>query len=98
MSALPGVRVERTANIRLTAWPVARPADRARVSARIFAALLVASACVSAALARWLPLQVSVVKVFLFAGPPHWFGLSYFLLHLHTSFGGNAYFLTGAYA
>jgi len=61
--------MERTANIPLTVWPVARPVDRTRVTARFFAGVLIMSACLSDALASWLPLQVSIVTVFLFAGP-----------------------------
>jgi len=60
--------MERAANISMTGWTDARPTDRARVSVRLFAFVLIASACVSAALASWLPLQVSIATVFLFAG------------------------------
>src|SRR5467141_1284309 len=97
MSVLPGVRVERTANIPLAAWPVARPADRPRVSARRFAALLIVSACLSAALASWLPLQVSIVTVFLFAGPHNWFELRYFLMRLPARFGRSRNFFAVAF-
>src|SRR6266704_358518 len=79
--------MERTANIPLAAWPFARPVDRTRVSARLFAALLVASACLSAALASWLPLLFSIATVFLFAGPHNWFELRYFLMRLPARFG-----------
>src|SRR5712691_668762 len=99
--------MERTANIHLAAWPVVRPTERARVSARLFATLLVASAGLSAALASWLPLQVSIVTVFLFAGPHNWFELRYFLMRLPARFGrsrnffavafGGIFFLTLAY-
>ena len=52
-------------------------------------------ASISALLAIWLPLQVSVVTVFLFAGPHNWFELRYFLMRLPVRFGrSRAFFLT----
>ena len=90
--------MERTANIPFAAWPVARPSDRARVSARLFALMLVASAGVSAALASWLPLQVSIVTVFLFAGPHNWFELRYFLMRLPARMGRSRNFFAVAFA
>src|SRR5439155_17697947 len=95
---LRSLSMERTANIPLTAWRVARPADRTRASARLFAALLVASACLSAALASWLPLQVSIVTVFLFAGPHNWFELRYFLMRLPARMGRSRNFFAVAFA
>jgi len=59
--------MERAANISMASWADVRPTDRARVSVSLFAFVLIASACVSAALASWLPLQVSMATVFLFA-------------------------------
>ena len=59
--------MERTANIDLAGW---RP-DRAslvanrQLSLRVFAGTLILCACFSALLASWLPLQFSVVTVFL---------------------------------
>src|SRR5438128_244532 len=97
MSAFPEVRMERTANIPLTAWSAARPADRTRASARLFAALLIASACLSATLASWLPLQASIVTVFLFAGPHNWFEARYFLMRLPARFGRSRNFFLLAF-
>src|SRR5882724_8606655 len=90
--------MERTANIPLAMWPVARPADRPRASARLFAALLIVSASLSAALASWLPLQVSIVTVFLFAGPHNWFELRYFLMRMPVRFGKSRNFFLVAFA
>lgn len=90
--------MERAANISLAAWPRARENDRARVSARLFAVILVASACVSAAIASWLPLQVSILTVFLFAGPHNWFELRYFLMRLPAKFGRSRNFFAVAFA
>jgi hypothetical protein len=90
--------VERAADIPLPAWPATRPADRAHVSARLFAAVLIASACLSAALASWLPLQFSIVTVFLFAGPHNWFELRYFMMRLPARFGRSRNFFVVAFA
>jgi len=90
--------MERAASISLPAWSDAGPGDRTRVSARAFAAMIVASACLSATLASWLPLQVSVVTVFLFAGPHNWFELRYFLMRLPARFGRSRNFFAVAFA
>ena len=90
--------MERAANISLAAWPGIRPTNRTTVSAKVFAAMLVASAGLSAALASWLPLQVSIVTVFLFAGPHNWFELRYFLMRLPARFGRSRNFFAVAFA
>lgn len=81
----------------MTAWSGTRPIDRTGVSAKVFAAMLVVSASVSAALASWLPLQVSIVTVFLFAGPHNWFELRYFLMRLPARFGRSRNFFAVAF-
>lgn len=90
--------MERTANIPLAAWSVARPVARTRVNVSVFAALLIASSCLSAVMASWLPLQVSIVTVFLFAGPHNWFELRYFLMRLPARFGRSRNFFIVAFA
>ena len=92
--------MERTANLELATWPAgtASPVIRHRLSARVFVAILVACACLSALLASWLPLQVSVVTVFLFAGPHNWFELRYFLMRLPVRFGKSRNFFLTAFA
>lgn len=90
--------MERTANIPVRAWPGAHPAHRITMSPRVFAAMLVASAGLSATLASWLPLQVSIVTVFLFAGPHNWFELRYFLMRLPARFGRSRNFFAVAFA
>jgi hypothetical protein len=94
----PKNRVERLANISLAAWPNAQQHSRTRARVGWFAVMLVASACVSAALASWLPLQVSIVTVFLFAGPHNWFELRYFLMRLPARFGRSRNFFAVAFA
>jgi hypothetical protein len=49
-------------------------------------------------MASWLPLQVSVVTVFLFAGPHNWFELRYFLMRLPVRFGKSRNFFVTAFA
>src|SRR6185503_4701270 len=90
--------MERAENISLVAWPSSRARERWRVSAKVFAAILVASACASAALASWLPLQVSIATVFLFAGPHNWFEARYFLMRLPARFGRSRNFFAVAFA
>ena len=90
--------MERAENISLGTWPITRTHDRARVSVKVFAAIIVGSASLSAALANWLPLQLSIVSVFLFAGPHNWFELRYFLTRLPARFGRSRNFFILAFA
>lgn len=92
--------MERTANIDLTPWRANNKslvANR-QLSLRIFAGTLILCASVSALFASWLPLQVSVVTVFLFAGPHNWFELRYFLTRLPVRFGKSRNFFLTAFA
>lgn len=89
--------MQRAENIQLT-LSMARSRQGWRVSAKIFAAILIASACASAALASWLPLQMSIATVFLFAGPHNWFEARYFLMRLPARFGRSRNFFTVAFA
>jgi len=90
--------MERVENISVVAWPrrVSRPSST-RVSARTFAAIVVASALLSAAFASWVPLQASILTVFLFAGPHNWFELRYFLMRLPVRFGQSRDFFLVAF-
>lgn len=90
--------MERAANISVTAWSGARPTERARVSVKLFAAVIVLSMMVSAAVASWLPLQASIITVFLFAGPHNWFEARYFLMRLPARFGRSRNFFAVAFA
>src|SRR5687767_9977976 len=89
--------MERTADIELVAWRSARLAQR-QTHAKHFAAALITSACLSALLASFLPLQVSILTVFLFAGPHNWFELRYFLMRLPVRFGRSRNFFVTAFA
>ena len=90
--------MERAENLALAPWPTRRASGQIRVSAKAFAAILVGSACLSAALSSWLPLQMSIVTVFLFAGPHNWFELRYFLMRLPVRFGRSRNFFAVAFA
>lgn len=65
---------------------------------RTFVAAVLACIAGSAWLASWLPLQVSIVTVFLFAGPHNWFELRYFLQRLPVRFGKSRSFFLTAFA
>ena len=82
----------------MSGWSGARPTVRSGVSPKVFAATLVASVFLSATLASWLPLQVSIVTVFFLAGPHNWFELRYFLMRLPARFGRSRNFFAVAFA
>src|SRR5436309_5335201 len=90
--------MERVENVSIAAWPRATSRTRPRVSARTFAIILFASAALSAAFASLLPLQASILTVFLFAGPHNWFELRYFLMRLPARFGRSRNFFVTAFA
>src|SRR5688500_12938300 len=69
----------------------------ARITVGAFASILIALAFLSALMASWLPLQVSIVTVFLFAGPHNWFELRYFLMRLPVRFGRSRNFFITAF-
>ncbi|MGH3850054.1 MAG: hypothetical protein ACRDRT_10180, partial [Pseudonocardiaceae bacterium] len=89
--------MERAENISVV-WPKDHALAEGRVSAKVFAAILVGSAILSAAFASSLPLQVSIVSVFLFAGPHNWFEARYFLMRLPARFGRSRNFFLLAFA
>jgi len=76
----------------------ARIGDQRRAKPGTFITIVLASACLSALVASWLPLQVSVLTVFLFAGPHNWFELRYFLMRLPARFGRSRNFFILAFA
>jgi hypothetical protein len=88
--------VERTAKFELAGWRAAR-AQRAQ-SVRVFAGAVVMCVAAAAIFASWVPLQVSIVTVFLFAGPHNWFELRYFLMRLPARFGRSRSFFVTAFA
>jgi hypothetical protein len=64
----------------------------------LFGATVILSIFAAAAFASWMPLQVSIVTVFLFAGPHNWFELRYFLTRLPVRFGRSRDFFVTAFA
>ena len=64
----------------ISGWPQ-------RATPTTIPAIVVLSVIAAAASASWLPLQVSIVTLFLFAGPHNWFELRYFLMRLPVRFG-----------
>jgi hypothetical protein len=64
----------------------------------VFGVLVVLCIAAAAAFASWLPLQVSIVTLFLFAGPHNWFELRYFLMRLPVRFGRSRNFFLTAFA
>jgi hypothetical protein len=88
--------MERTADLELVAWRARQQHVQPRVG--LFVTTLVTCACVSALFATWLPLQISIITVFLFAGPHNWFELRYFLTRLPVRFGKSRPFFLTAFA
>jgi hypothetical protein len=60
--------------------------------------VLAGCAGLSALFSSWVPLQFSIVTVFLFAGPHNWFELRYFLMRLPVRFGRSRNFFLTAFA
>lgn len=79
--------MERTANLRLIAN------ERSGFSGRdAFVISVIGCAILSALLASWVPLQFSILALFLFAGPHNWFELRYFLMRLPVRLGQSRNF------
>jgi len=88
--------VERTFRLEAAQWRAAR---QQRVpGARLFTSAILGCLLTAAVLASWLPLQVSIVTVFLFAGPHNWFEFRYFLMRLPARFGRSRNFFVTAFA
>src|SRR5689334_9987555 len=78
--------------IELKQWQIAVP------NAKVFAPTIALCIISAAVFASWLPLQVSIVTLFLFAGPHNWFELRYFLMRLPVRFGRSRNFFVTAFA
>ena len=81
----------------ITSDSIKIPRGQARVSTGLFACILIACAATSALMTSWLPLQVSIVTVFLFAGPHNWFEFRYFLMRLPLKLGKSRNFFLTAF-
>jgi hypothetical protein len=80
--------------VELKVWPTAKVVPNAGV----FVAIVVLCILAAAAFASWLPLQVSIVTLFIFAGPHNWFELRYFLMRLPVRLGKSRNFFLTAFA
>lgn len=80
-----------------TTIPASPPASiREKLGVRRFAAAILSIAVAACLLAGWMPLGVSIVSVFLFAGPHNWIEARYFLSRMPAKWGPlRLYFLTG---
>jgi len=75
---------------------IANPSSEHAGSPWLFASALLVVAASFALLAGWAPLGVSIVAVFLFAGPHNWFEGRYFLTRMPARWGKlRAFFTTG---
>src|ERR1041385_6945438 len=90
--------MERVENISVGGWSVPEKRAHRLASAMTFALMIVGATLLSATLASWLPLQASIVTVFLFAGPHNWFEARYFLMRLPARFGRSRNFFIVAFA
>jgi hypothetical protein len=88
--------VQSTADLKLPPF-AASERHEAQPGARRFVAALVVCCLAASLFASWLPLQVSIVTVFLFAGPHNWFELRYFLMRLPVRFGKSRNFFLTAF-
>jgi len=91
--------MERTVNLELN-WNATGRRGTTALRGRVpfFAMAVIASLLLSAAFASLLPLQFSVVTVFLFAGPHNYFEFRYFLTRLPVRFGKSRNFFIVAFA
>src|SRR5690242_15047606 len=80
----------------LTTWATTN--EQRMPGGRVFPSAIVGFLLTAAVFASWLPLQVSIVTVFLFAGPHNWFELRYFLMRLPARFGRSRKFFVTAFA
>jgi hypothetical protein len=87
--------MQTTAELRLARWDAGR---RRTANARGFVVALAVCVIGAAVLAMWLRLQVSIITVFLFAGPHNWFEFRYFLMRLPVRFGKSRKFFVTAFA
>ncbi|PWT82216.1 MAG: hypothetical protein C5B44_02550 [Acidobacteria bacterium] len=88
--------MQKAAEINLSTWRDSR--RLVRTNAKWFAAAFALCAGLSAVFASWLPLQLSIVSLFLFAGPHNWFEFRYFLSRLPLRFGRSRPFFLIAFS
>lgn len=91
--------MERSATLQLASWHTTQRRSRRgfHTRAKVFAVVLVACALLSAVLASWLPLQFSMLTVFLFAGPHNLVEFRYFVRRMPVRFGKSRDFFLVAF-
>lgn len=89
--------MERTAGIELTQWRVKQRQTSVARRTSVFVAMMIAGTVAAALFATWLPLQFSIVTVFLFAGPHNLFEFRYFLMRMPARFGKSRNFFLVAF-
>src|SRR5215510_10157368 len=82
----------------LNTWPTGPSISATGHGATMFVCALLGCIASAAVFAGWLPLQASVVTLFLFAGPHNWFELRYFLQRTPVRFGRSRSFFLSAFA
>lgn len=88
--------MQRVVQVEIAQWRATRQAGAQ--GGRVFTRSILACVLTAAVLSSWLPLQVSIVTVFLFAGPHNWFEFRYFLMRLPARFGRSRDFFVTAFA
>lgn len=81
-------------NILLTRVACERQSRAAQGSTHVFAAGFTAFCLLAALLISWQPLQLSILTVFLFAGPHNWMEFRYFLERMPARWGKSRRFYT----
>jgi len=81
--------------VELKVWP---GIERRSAAPELFVATLAVCIVAAAVFASWLPLRLSIVTLFLFAGPHNWFELRYFLMRLPVRLGRSRNFFLTAFA
>ncbi|HEX4898946.1 MAG TPA: hypothetical protein VFV61_00350 [Pyrinomonadaceae bacterium] len=93
--------MERAVDLEISLWRDKRSgfgAFSSPAQAKLFVTIVLAATLLSALLASWIPLQFSIVTVFLFAGPHNYFEFRYFLTRLPVRFGKSRNFFLLAFA
>lgn len=92
--------MERTVNLQLPALRSQTKPNRLEtglVRPKLFLIAMLTCALLSAAFASWVPLQFSILTVFLFAGPHNFLEFRYFLTRLPVRFGKSQNFFLLAF-
>jgi hypothetical protein len=81
-----------SSNILLAQASAVRQSDSRGAARSLFAALFLGFCLLSASLINWEPLQLSIITVFLFAGPHNWMEFRYFMERMPARWGKSRLF------